>query len=160
MSKQTSIPIRRPLIRFKDYSGMPKGHEHDPLYSLSTRNIVNLSREKGDHYYILTRHNEFFFFFFPLILLFILYENFKKKCPERRVLILSEYIGMCSCPLSIPKILLKCNLFNMGAVKRSINWQAHSYLMSQHFISLVLRSTFQCTVIKHVVVMVNNFLNS
>ena len=43
---------------------MPKGHVHDPLYSLSIRNIVNLSREKGDHYYILTRHNVFFFFFF------------------------------------------------------------------------------------------------
>ena len=45
---------------------MPNGYEHDPLYSLTTRNIVNLSREKGDHYYILTRHNGFFFFFFPL----------------------------------------------------------------------------------------------
>ena len=42
---------------------MPNGYEHDPLYSLTTRNIVNLSREKGDHYYILTRHNGFFFSF-------------------------------------------------------------------------------------------------
>ena len=42
---------------------MPKGHKHDPLYSLSIRNIVNLSREKSDHYYILTRHNLFCFFF-------------------------------------------------------------------------------------------------
>ena len=64
-----------------------------------------------------------FFFFSITILLFILYENFKKKCPERRALILSEYIRMCSCLLDIPKILLKGNLFNMSAVKRSINWK-------------------------------------
>ena len=107
---------------------MPKGHEHDPLYSLSIRNIANLFREKGDHYYILTRHNAFLFFiylFFPFtILLFkkTYYTKTLRKCRERRALILSEYIGMCSCPLGIPKILLKCNLFNMGAVKRSINW--------------------------------------
>ena len=117
---------------------MPNGYEHDPLYSLTTRNIVNLSREKGDHYYILTRHNEFFLFFlFPLTLLFILYENFKKKCPERCVLILSEYIGMCSsASLGIPK--------NMATVKRSIKWLPHgsvSYVLD--FISLVLRSAFQ-----------------
>ena len=23
------------LIRFKEYDGMPRGHEHDPIYSLS-----------------------------------------------------------------------------------------------------------------------------
>ena len=28
------------LIRFKEYYGMPRGHEHDPLYSLSIRNMV------------------------------------------------------------------------------------------------------------------------
>ena len=94
---------------------MPKGHEHDPLYSLSIRNIANLFREKSDHYYILTRHNVFLFLLFLsiTILLFILYENFKKKCPERRALILSEYNYR---NVLIPKIFLKCNLFNMGAV--------------------------------------------
>ena len=67
---------------------MPKGHEHDPLYSLSIRNIASLFREKGDHYYILTRHNVFlvFIYFFPLYNLFvekdILYENFKKNAPK------------------------------------------------------------------------------
>ena len=68
---------------------MPKGHEHDPLYSLSIRNIANLFREKGDHYYILTRHNVFLFFiyfFFSLYNLIvqkdILYENFKKNAPK------------------------------------------------------------------------------
>ena len=49
---------------------MPKGHEHDPLYSLSIRNIANLFQEKGDHYYILTRHNVFLFLiFFPFTIL-------------------------------------------------------------------------------------------
>ena len=33
------------------------GHEQDPLYSFS---ITNISQEKGDHYYILTRHNDLF----------------------------------------------------------------------------------------------------
>ena len=67
---------------------MPNGYEHDPLYSLSTRNIANLFREKGDHYYILTRHNVFlvFIYFFPLYNLFvekdILYENFKKNAAK------------------------------------------------------------------------------
>ena len=28
------------LIRFKEYYGMPRGHEHDPLYQLSIRNMV------------------------------------------------------------------------------------------------------------------------
>ena len=46
---------------------MPRGHEHDPLYSLSifkyglsTLFCLYISREKGDHYYIQTRHNDLF----------------------------------------------------------------------------------------------------
>ena len=68
---------------------MPKGHEHDPLYSLSIRNIANLFREKGDHYYILTRHNAFLFFiylFFPFtILLFkkTYYTKTLRKMPRK-----------------------------------------------------------------------------
>ena len=30
------------------------------MYSLSIISIIGLSREKGDHYYILTRHNDQF----------------------------------------------------------------------------------------------------
>ena len=45
--------------------------------------------------------------FFPIAILF--HENFKKKCPERRALNLSEYTGMCSCPPGHPIILLKSN---------------------------------------------------
>ena len=55
------------LIRFKEYYGMPRGHEHDPLYSLSIRNMVfqtytqlYISGVKGDHHYIQTRHNDLF----------------------------------------------------------------------------------------------------
>ena len=68
---------------------MPKGHEHDPLYSLSIRNIANLFREKGDHYYILTRHNVslfFIYFFFPFtILLFkkTYYTKTLRKMPRK-----------------------------------------------------------------------------
>ena len=28
------------LIRFNEYYGIPRGHEHDPLYSLSIKNMV------------------------------------------------------------------------------------------------------------------------
>ena len=69
------------LIRFKEYYGMLSGHEHDPLYSHSIRNnyglSVYISREKGNHYYILTRHKDLFSNY-NLIL-----RNFEKKCPER-----------------------------------------------------------------------------
>ena len=68
---------------------MPKGHEHDPLYSLSIRNIANLFREEVDHYYILTRHNVFLFsiyLFFPFtILLFkkTYYTKSLRKMPQK-----------------------------------------------------------------------------
>ena len=40
---------------------MPRGHEHDPLYSLSMRNNgLYVSRGKGDHYYTQTLHNDLF----------------------------------------------------------------------------------------------------
>ena len=29
------------LIRFNEYYGIPRGHEHDPLYSLSIKNMVS-----------------------------------------------------------------------------------------------------------------------
>ena len=53
------------LIRFKEYYGMTRGHEHDLLYSLiieiwSFRLSPNNSGGKGDHYYIQTRHNDLF----------------------------------------------------------------------------------------------------
>ena len=43
---------------------MARGQKHyDPLYSLNVRKIglsQYISREKGDHYYIQTRHNDLF----------------------------------------------------------------------------------------------------
>ena len=27
-------------VKFKEYHGMPRGHEHDPIYSLSTQKMV------------------------------------------------------------------------------------------------------------------------
>ena len=50
--QQSFLPIRRPIefIRFKDYYGMPRGHEHDPIYQLSiyarfSKFLVAVSRE-------------------------------------------------------------------------------------------------------------------
>ena len=73
---------------------MPRGHEQDPLYSLSIRNMVChciFLGDKGGHYYVQTLHND----------LFSLYYRLLGKLWEG-ALILSEYVGMCSCPLGIP----------------------------------------------------------
>ena len=56
------------FTRFKEYYGMPRG------YSLSIHARLYISREKGDHYYIRTRHNDLFFLlqFFSTAFLFAL----------------------------------------------------------------------------------------
>ena len=75
---------------------MPGGHEQDPLYSLSIRNMVShciFLGDKGGHYYIQTNRSKRSFF--PLL-------SSSRKTLGRRALILSEYVGMCSCPLGVP----------------------------------------------------------
>ena len=75
---------------------MPRGHEQDPLYSLSIRNMVCHSiflEDKGSHYYIQTNRSKRSFF--PLL-------SSSRKTLGRRALILSEYVGMCSGPLGVP----------------------------------------------------------
>ena len=51
------------VIRFKEYYGMPKGHSLSIYVSLlgKKRTSLYISREKGDFYYIQTRHNDLFF---------------------------------------------------------------------------------------------------
>ena len=49
--------------------------------------------DKGGHYYIQTNRSKRPFF--PLL-------SSSRKTLGRRALILSEYVGMCSCPLGIP----------------------------------------------------------
>ena len=84
---------------------MPRGHEHDPLYSLSIRNMVfqtytqlYISGVKGDHHYIQTRHNDLFSHY-NLIL-----RKLKEKMP-RKALVNTKRI-MCSYPLGIPQYSL------------------------------------------------------
>ena len=51
------------FIRFKEYYGMPRGHSLS-IYARfwgKKRSSLYISREKGDHYYIQTRHNDLFF---------------------------------------------------------------------------------------------------
>ena len=86
------------LIRFKEYYGMPRGHSPSIYgrFSGKQRTSLYFSREKGNHYYIQTRHNDLFFRYNLFL------GNLQKNWPEKRVLILSEYIGSCSCPLGIP----------------------------------------------------------
>ena len=88
------------FIGFKEYYGMPRGQSLSiyARFSGKKRTSLYISREKGDHYYIQTRHDDLFF---PLP---------------------SFYIESCSCPPGHPIILLKSKKFNMAAVsvKRSI----------------------------------------
>ena len=49
---------------------MPRGHEQDPLYSLSIRNMVCrciFLGDKGGHYYIQTLHNDLFSLYYLLL---------------------------------------------------------------------------------------------
>ena len=50
------------FIRFKEYYGMPRGHLLSiyARFSGKKRTSMYISREKGDHYYIQTRHNDLF----------------------------------------------------------------------------------------------------
>ena len=51
------------FIRFKEYYGMSRGHSLSiyTRFSGKKRTSLYISREKGDHYYIQTRHNCLFF---------------------------------------------------------------------------------------------------
>ena len=51
------------FTRFKEYYGMPRGHSLSiyARFSGKKRTSLYISREKGDHYYIQTRHNDLFF---------------------------------------------------------------------------------------------------
>ena len=74
---------------------MPRGHLLSIYadFSGKKRTSMYIFREKGDHYFIQTRHND----------LFSHYDIFLGKLKEKlareaRVYILSEYIGSSSCP--------------------------------------------------------------
>ena len=51
------------FIRFKEYYGMPRGHSLSiyARFSGKKRTSLYISWEKGDHYYIQTRHHDLFF---------------------------------------------------------------------------------------------------
>ena len=50
------------FIKFMEYYGMPRGHSLSIFarFSGKKRTSMYISREKGDHYYIQTRHNDLF----------------------------------------------------------------------------------------------------
>ena len=50
------------FIRFKEYYGMPRGHSLSiyARFSGKKRTSLYISWEKGDHYYIQTRHKDLF----------------------------------------------------------------------------------------------------
>ena len=89
------------LIRFKEYYGMPRGHSLSIYGRFSDPKTENFTVHfTGKRQSLLYPNREQGSFF--SITIFIFLENLKKNWPEKRVLILSEYIGSCSCPLRIP----------------------------------------------------------
>ena len=70
---------------------MPRGHEHDPLYSLSIRNMVFQCIKNA--IIIQTLQSDLNDLFFPIAILSL------EKVPRKARV---EYTGMCSCPLGIP----------------------------------------------------------
>ena len=50
------------MLNLLEYSGMPRGHSLSiyARFSGKKRTSLYISREKGDHYYIQTRHNDLF----------------------------------------------------------------------------------------------------
>ena len=82
------------FIRFKEYYGMPRGHSLSiyARFSGKKRTSLYISREKGDHYYIQTRHKDLFSHY--NLILRKLYEKLSRKALE-------STNEMCSCPLGI-----------------------------------------------------------
>ena len=66
-------------------------------FSGQKRTSMYISREKGDHYYIQTRHNDLFF---PITIFF--WENLKENWPEKRAWILMRVYRIVLMPLGIP----------------------------------------------------------
>ena len=91
---------------------MPRGHSPSIYgrFSGKQRTSLYISREKGNHYYIQTRHNDLFF---PL-------QSFSWKLTEklaRKVRVNTQRVyWIVLMPLGHPIILLKSNKFNMAAV--------------------------------------------
>ena len=87
------------FIRFKEYYGMPMEHSLSIYARFSGKKRISMyeSREKGDHYYILSRRNDLF----SHCHLFLgkLKEKLARKARVNAVASLSD---QCSCPLGIP----------------------------------------------------------
>ena len=78
---------------------MPGGHLLSiyALFSGQKRTSMYISQEKGDHYYIQTRHNDLFFSHYNLFL----GERKEKLARKARVNTQRVYIRSSSCPLGI-----------------------------------------------------------
>ena len=86
------------LLNLKSIMGCPGGlAQYLVRISGKKRTSLYISREKGVHYYIQTRHNDLFSHYNLFL------GKFKEKLTRKApVYILSEYVGSCSCPLGIP----------------------------------------------------------
>ena len=97
---------------------MPRGHSLSiyARFSGKKRTSLYISREKGDHYHIQTRHNDFF----PIAVFFV--GNLKEKLARKARVNTERVYRIVLMPPGHLVILLQSNLLNMSAVsiKRSI----------------------------------------
>ena len=89
---------------------MPRGHSLSISlrFSGKKRTSLYISREKGDHYYIQTRHNDIFL------------GKLKEKLARKARVNTEPVYRIVLRPPGYPIILLKSNKFNMAAV--SVKW--------------------------------------
>ena len=120
------------------YCGMPRGHSLSIYshFSGKKRNSLYSSQEKGDHYYIQTRHNDLFSHCNPFL------GKLKEKLAQKARVNTTERVYRIV--LMAPRhliILLESNKFNIAAVsvKRSIDsrWWSREYHNSITLVYLV-----------------------
>ena len=90
---------------------MPRGHSLSIYAPFSSKKSTSMyiSREKGDHYYIQTRHNDRFSHYNLFL------GKSKENWPEKCAWILLRVYRILLMPPGHPIILLKSNYFNMAA---------------------------------------------
>ena len=97
---------------------MPRGHSLSiyARFSGQQRTSLNISREKGDHYYVQILHNDFFFHYNLFL------GKLKEKLARKERVNTERVHRIVFMPPGHPIILLKSKKLNMAAVsvKRSI----------------------------------------
>ena len=119
------------FIRFKEYYGMPRGHEHDPVYSL-----IIYVRFSGQFFFQFSQKKivmgkKIFVACLDVIMIAFFLRNTQGSS------LFARKVRVEWAPLGHPIILLKSNKFNMAtvSVKRSIDQQRWNILIFEQILS-------------------------